>query len=333
MTVQPLPAPKPAANPVKAAFIGLGVMGFPMAGHLQRAGHDVTVYNRTTAKARNWAKTHGGKWAPTPAEAAKGADIVCACVGNDNDLRSVVYGEKGILAGMRPGAIFVDHTTASATVAREIEAEAKKQNFGFLDAPVSGGQAGAENGQLTIMVGGEAATFAKAEPVISAYAKAVTLQGPAGAGQLTKMVNQICIAGLVQGLSEGLAFAEMAGLDAAKVVEVISKGAAQSWQMNNRAKTMLADKFDFGFAVDWMRKDLGICLDEASKNGALLPLTGVVNQFYGRIQSLGGGRFDTSSLIRLLARPQTKKPAKAAKAKAPTKAAKRRGQKRKKKRR
>jgi 3-hydroxyisobutyrate dehydrogenase-like beta-hydroxyacid dehydrogenase len=296
------PAPKRAANPVKTAFIGLGVMGFPMAGHLQRAGHGVTVYNRTAAKARGWAKEYGGAWKPTPAEAAKGADVVCACVGNDDDLRSVVYGPKGILAGMKPGAILVDHTTASATVAREIEAEAKKRNLGFLDAPVSGGQAGAVNGQLTIMVGGDAGTFAKAEPVMAAYARAVTLLGPAGAGQLTKMVNQICIAGLVQGLSEGLAFAEMAGLDAARVVEVISKGAAQSWQMDNRAKTMLADKFDFGFAVDWMRKDLGICLDEARRNGALLPLTGVVNQFYGRIQSLGGGRFDTSSLIRLLAR-------------------------------
>ena len=312
MTPPTTPAPKRAANPVKAAFIGLGVMGFPMAGHMKRAGHDVTVYNRTAAKARAWAKMYGGKWAPTPAEAAKGADIVCACVGNDDDLRSVVYGAKGILAGMKPGAIFVDHTTASATVAREVEAETKKRNLGFLDAPVSGGQAGAENGQLTIMVGGEAAAFAKAEPVISAYARAVALLGPAGSGQLAKMVNQICIAGLVQGLSEGLAFAEMAGLDAAKVVEVISKGAAQSWQMDNRAKTMLADKFDFGFAVDWMRKDLGMVLDEARRNGALLPLSGVVNQFYARVQSLGGGRFDTSSLIRLLARPKARKPAKAA---------------------
>ena len=297
------PAPKLAVNPIKVAFIGLGVMGFPMAGHLKRAGHAVTVYNRTAAKARAWAKTYGGKWAPTPAAAAKDADVVCACVGNDADLQSVVYGAKGILSGMKPSAIFVDHTTASATIAREIEAEAKKLNLGFLDAPVSGGQAGAQNGQLTIMVGGAQATFARAEPVISAYAKAVTLQGPAGAGQLTKMVNQICIAGLVQGLSEGLAFAEMAGLDAAKVVEVISKGAAQSWQMDNRAKTMLADKFDFGFAVNWMRKDLGICLGEAEKIGALLPLAGIVNQFYARIQSLSGGRFDTSSLIRLLARP------------------------------
>lgn len=304
---------KRAANPVRAAFIGLGVMGFPMARHLKTAGHDVTVYNRTTAKARDWAKKYGGKWAPTPAEAAKGAAIVCACVGNDNDLRGVVYGEKGILAGMAPGTIFVDHTTASANVAREIAAEAKKRGLGFLDAPVSGGQAGAENGALTIMVGGEAAAFAKAEPVISAYARAVTLLGPAGAGQLAKMVNQICIAGLVQGLAEGLSFAEMAGLDPQRVVDVISKGAAQSWQMDNRAKTMIADKFHFGFAVDWMRKDLGICLDEGRRNGALLPLTGVVNEFYGRIQSLGGGRWDTSSLIRLLARPG-KAPAKAGKA-------------------
>ncbi|MBM3565683.1 MAG: NAD(P)-dependent oxidoreductase [Alphaproteobacteria bacterium] len=317
---------KRAAHPVKAAFIGLGVMGFPMAGHMKKAGHDVTVYNRTAAKARDWTKKYGGKWAPTPAAAAKGVDIVCACVGNDNDLRSVIYGEEGILAGMKSGAIFVDHTTASAGVAREIAAEAAKKGLGFLDAPVSGGQAGAENGVLTIMVGGEAGTFAKAEPVISAYARAVTLLGPAGAGQLTKMVNQICIAGLVQGLSEGLSFAEMAGLDTQKVVDVISKGAAQSWQMDNRAKTMLADKFDFGFAVDWMRKDLGICLDEARGNGALLPLTGLVNQFYGRVQGMGGGRWDTSSLIRLLARPGNvvkaakKAPAKAAgKAKKPAK--------------
>jgi 3-hydroxyisobutyrate dehydrogenase-like beta-hydroxyacid dehydrogenase len=320
MTAQqpaPQPAPKRAANPAKAAFIGLGVMGYPMAGHLQRAGHAVTVYNRTQAKSRAWAKEYGGAWKPTPSEAAKGADVVCACVGNDDDLRSVVYGDAGILAGMRAGAIFVDHTTATANVAREIEAEAKKRNIGFLDAPVSGGQAGAVNGVLTIMVGGDAAAFAKAEPVIQAYARAITLLGPAGAGQLTKMVNQICIAGLVQGLSEGLAFAEMAGLDAARVVEVISKGAAQSWQMDNRAKTMLADKFDFGFAVDWMRKDLGICLDEARRNGALLPLTGVVNQFYGRVQSLGGNRYDTSSLIKLLARKGASKaaPAKAQKSK------------------
>ena len=313
------PPVKRAANPVKVAFIGLGVMGFPMAGHLKNAGHDVTVYNRTAAKARDWAKKYGGKWAPTPAEAAKGAAIVCACVGNDDDLRSVVYGDKGILAGMARGAIFVDHTTASANVAREVAAEASKRGVGFLDAPVSGGEMGAVNGVLTVMVGGDPSAFATAEPVISAYARAVTLLGPAGSGQLAKMVNQICIAGLVQGLAEGLSFAEMAGLDPQKVVDVISKGAAQSWQMDNRAKTMIADKFDFGFAVDWMRKDLGICLDEGRRNGALMPLTGVVNQFYGRVQSLGGGRWDTSSLIRLLARPGTA----ARKAKAPAKAAKR----------
>ena len=330
---------KKAANPVKVAFIGLGVMGFPMAGHLKRAGHDVTVYNRTQPKARDWAKKHGGKWAPTPAGAAKGAAIVCACVGNDDDLRSVVYGETGILAGMARGAIFVDHTTASANVAREVATEAKKRGVGFLDAPVSGGQAGAENGVLTIMVGGEADTFATAQPVISAYARAVTLLGPAGSGQLTKMVNQICIAGLVQGLAEGLSFAEMAGLDPQKVVDVISKGAAQSWQMDNRAKTMIADKFDFGFAVDWMRKDLGICLDEGRRTGALLPLTGVVNQFYGRVKSLGGGRWDTSSLIRLLARPGNvvkatgkKAPAKAAKKKPAAKKAKPKAKGRKKRR-
>jgi 3-hydroxyisobutyrate dehydrogenase-like beta-hydroxyacid dehydrogenase len=329
---QPATATKRAANLVKAAFIGLGVMGYPMAGHLKRAGHDVTVYNRTAAKARAWAKEYGGAWKPTPSEAAKGADVVCACVGNDDDLRSVVYGTQGILAGMKPGAIFVDHTTASANVAREVEKEARKRDIGFLDAPVSGGQAGAVNGALTIMVGGDAATFAKAKPVIQAYARAVTLLGPAGAGQLTKMVNQICIAGLVQGLSEGLAFAEMAGLDAARVVEVISKGAAQSWQMDNRAKTILADKFDFGFAVDWMRKDLGICLDEARRNGALLPLTGVVNQFYGRVQSLGGGRFDTSSLIKLLARkmPAQKPAAQKAKRAKSTSRPKRKGRSRRK---
>ena len=317
------PPVKRAANPVKVAFIGLGVMGFPMAGHMKNAGHDVTVYNRTAAKARDWAKKYGGKWAPTPAEAAKGTAIVCACVGNDDDLRSVVYGDKGILAGMARGAIFVDHTTASANVAREVAAEASKRGVGFLDAPVSGGEMGAVNGVLTVMVGGDPSAFATAEPVISAYARAVTLLGPAGSGQLAKMVNQICIAGLVQGLAEGLSFAEMAGLDPQKVVDVISKGAAQSWQMDNRAKTMIADKFDFGFAVDWMRKDLGICLDEGRRTGALLPLTGVVNQFYGRVKSLGGGRWDTSSLIRLLARPGNvvkavgkKSPAKKAKPKA-----------------
>jgi 3-hydroxyisobutyrate dehydrogenase-like beta-hydroxyacid dehydrogenase len=295
------------------AFIGLGVMGFPMAGHLAKAGHAVTVYNRTATKAKAWVKKHGGRFAPTPSKAAAEADIVCSCVGNDHDLRSVAYGPDGILAGMKPGAIFVDHTTASATIAREIAAEAQKRGLGFLDAPVSGGQAGAENGALTIMVGGDEATFARAQPVIAAYARAVTLLGAPGAGQLAKMVNQIAIAPLVQCLAEALAFAELAGLDANKVVDVISKGAAQSWQMDNRARTMLADKFDFGFAVNWMRKDLGMCLDEARKNGALLPVTGVVDQFYARIQALGGGRWDTSSLIRLLNR-KTPKLAKAKKA-------------------
>lgn len=284
----------------KVAFLGLGVMGFPMAGHLVKAGHDVTVYNRTAKKAEEWAAKHKGKTAATPADAAKGAEIVCACVGNDNDLRSVVYGESGALAGMAKGTIFVDHTTASADVAREIDAEARKRGLGFLDAPVSGGQTGAENGQLTIMVGGDAATYAKAEPVIKVYAKAVTHMGPAGNGQLTKMVNQICIAGLVQGLSEALNFAQRAGLDAEKVLATISKGAAQSWQMENRWKTMAEGKFTFGFAVDWMRKDLGICLAEANRNKARLPVTALVDQFYANVQARGGGRWDTSSLIQLL---------------------------------
>ena len=286
----------------KTAFIGLGVMGGPMAGHLAKAGHEVTVYNRTAEKAENWVKEHGGKSAPTPAQAADGADIICACVGNDDDLRSVAYGDDGILSGMKKGAIFVDHTTVSATVAREIDAKAKGLGLGFLDGPVSGGQAGAENGQLTVMVGGQQKDFDAAEPVIAAYAKAVTLLGPAGAGQLTKMVNQICFAGLVQGLSEGIAFAQAAGLDANKVIDVISKGAAQSWQMDNRAATMIEDRFDFGFAVEWMRKDLGITLTEARNNGALLPATAVVDQFYAEIRAMGGGRWDTSSLIRLLTR-------------------------------
>ncbi|MCH7938040.1 MAG: NAD(P)-dependent oxidoreductase [Proteobacteria bacterium] len=284
----------------KTAFIGLGVMGGPMAGHLAKAGHQVTVYNRTAEKAENWVKEHGGESAPTPAQAADGADIVCACVGNDGDLRSVVYGDDGILAGMKKGAIFVDHTTASATVAREIDAKAKEMGLGFLDGPVSGGQAGAEGGQLTVMVGGQQKDFDAAEPIINAYAKAVTLLGPAGAGQLTKMVNQICFAGLVQGLAEGIAFAQAAGLDANKVIDVISKGAAQSWQMDNRAATMIEDKFDFGFAVEWMRKDLGIALTEARDNGAMLPASAVVDQFYAEIMAMGGGRWDTSSLIRLL---------------------------------
>ena len=284
----------------KLAFLGLGVMGFPMAGHLVKAGHDVTVYNRTAKKAEEWAAKHKGKTAPTPAQAAKGAEIVCACVGNDDDLRSVVYGDNGALAGMGKGAIFVDHTTASADVAREIDAEAKKRGLGFLDAPVSGGQAGAENGQLTIMVGGDAGTFAKAEPVIKVYAKAVTHLGPAGNGQLTKMVNQICIAGCVQGISEALNFAMRAGLDTEKVLATISKGAAQSWQMENRWKTMAEGKFEFGFAVNWMRKDLGICLAEAKNNKARLPTTALIDQFYAQVQARGGGRWDTSSLIQLL---------------------------------
>ena len=292
----------------KLAFLGLGVMGFPMAGHLVKAGHEVTVYNRTPKKAEDWVAKHKGKRSATPAEAAKGAEIVCCCVGNDDDLRSVVYGDPsngngGALAGMSKGAIFVDHTTASAIVAREIDAEAKKRGLGFLDAPVSGGQAGAENGQLTIMVGGDAATYAKAEPVVKAYAKAVTHLGPAGNGQLTKMVNQILIAGLVQGLAEGLNFATRAGLDARKAAGVIAKGAAQSWQLENRFETMLQGKFDFGFAVDWMRKDLGICLAEARRNKSALPVTALVDQFYERVQERGGGRWDTSSLIHLLSKP------------------------------
>ena len=285
------------------AFLGLGVMGFPMAGHLQKAGHSVTVYNRSAAKAAAWVAKHGGKSAATPAEAAKGADIVLACVGNDDDLRSVVYGAAGAFAGMAKGAIFVDHTTASAQVARELDKAASEKGFGFLDAPVSGGQAGAENGQLGIMVGGAETVFAKAEPVLKIYAKALTLMGPAGAGQLTKMVNQICIAGLVQGLSEGMNFAMQAGLDTDKVLSVITKGAAGSWQMENRAKTMVQGKFDFGFAVDWMRKDLAICLEEAKTNKARLPMTAVIDQFYAAVQARGGGRWDTSSLINLLAKP------------------------------
>jgi 3-hydroxyisobutyrate dehydrogenase-like beta-hydroxyacid dehydrogenase len=293
--------PKPAAHSRTLAFLGLGVMGYPMAGHLAKAGHKVTVYNRTGAKAQAWTKEYSGKAAPTPADAAKGAEIVFACVGNDDDLRSVVYGDKGAFAGMGKGTIFVDHTTASAEVAREIEAAGAKQGVGVLDAPVSGGQAGAVNGKLTVMVGGKPETYQKAEEVMATYARAVTLMGPAGSGQLTKMVNQICIAGVVQGLAEGLNFAMRAGLDAKKVVEVISKGAAQSWQMENRGTTMVDGKFDFGFAVDWMRKDLGICLAESKNNGALLPMTALVDQFYAHVQRRGGGRWDTSSLIHLLA--------------------------------
>ena len=285
---------------MKAAFIGLGVMGYPMAGHLQKAGHDVTVYNRTAAKAEKWAAEYSGNTAATPRGAAEGADIVCACVGNDDDVRGIFYGDEGALAGMAKGALFVDHTTASAGLARELFMAATKTGVGCLDAPVSGGQAGAENGALTIMVGGEKDIFDKAEPVISSYAKAVTLMGEAGAGQLTKMMNQITIAGLLQGLSEALNFGIKAGLDTKKAVDVISKGAAQSWQMDNRAITMLDDEFEFGFAVDWIRKDLGICLDEARSNGARLPVTALVDQFYADLQARGGGRWDTSSLIRLL---------------------------------
>jgi len=286
---------------MKTAFLGLGVMGFPMAGHLKKNGHEVTVYNRTKAKAEKWAATHGGKAAATPAEAAKGAEIVFACVGNDDDLRSIVLGGEGAFAGMAKGAIFVDHTTASADVARELGAVAKEKGLRFLDAPVSGGQAGAENGKLTVMVGGEQADFDIAKPVIDSYARACVLLGAVGSGQLAKMVNQICIAGLVQGLAEGMNFAMKAGLDPVKLVETISKGAAQSWQMENRALTMVQDKFEFGFAVDWMRKDLGICLDEAKRNGARLPVTALVDQFYAQVQQRGGKRWDTSSLIHLLA--------------------------------
>ena len=289
---------------MKLAFLGLGVMGYPMAGHLARAGHDVTVYNRSSAKAQQWVAACGGTSAATPAAAARGAQLVMMCVGNDDDVRTVAAGADGALSGMAAGAILVDHTTASAEVAREMQAAAQKAGLHFLDAPVSGGQAGAENGKLTIMVGGDAAVFARAEPVLATYARAVTLMGPTGAGQLTKMVNQICIAGLVEGLSEGIHFAMRAGLDAERVIDVISKGAAQSWQMENRGKTMIAGKFDFGFAVDWMRKDLSICLAEARRNGAVLPVTAVVDQFYAQLQARGGGRADTSSLIRLLNEPK-----------------------------
>ncbi len=285
---------------MRTAFIGLGVMGYPMAGHLAQAGHHVTIYNRTAAKAEAWVKQHGGASAATPAEAARDAEVVFCCVGNDDDLRDVTVGDDGAFTHMAPGTIFVDHTTASAEVARELAGRGGMKEIAFLDAPVSGGQAGAENGQLTVMVGGEEAAFAAAEPLMQAYAKAVTLMGPVGNGQLTKMVNQICIAGLVQGLSEALQFAARAGLDGHRVVDVISKGAAQSWQMENRATTMIDDKFDFGFAVDWMRKDLGICLAEARANGSLLPVTALVDQFYAELQAKGGGRWDTSSLIRLL---------------------------------
>jgi 3-hydroxyisobutyrate dehydrogenase len=279
------------------AFIGLGVMGYPMARHLQAKGHAVTVYNRTAAKAARWVGENGGRAAETPAEAARGAAIVFACVGNDDDLRSVTTGPDGAFEAMSKGAIFVDHTTASAAVARELHAAAAERGLGFLDAPVSGGHSGAENGALTVMVGGEAEPFARAEPVIRSYARAVRLLGAPGAGQLAKMMNQICIAGILQGLAEAIHFGKAAGLDVAAVIEVISKGAAQSWQMENRSKTMLAGEYDFGFAVDWIRKDLGIALDEARANGTSLPLTALVDQFYGEVQRMGGNRWDSSSLL------------------------------------
>jgi 3-hydroxyisobutyrate dehydrogenase len=287
----------------KVAFLGLGVMGYPMAGHLKvKGGHDVTVYNRTAAKAEKWVAQYGGKRAATPKEAAAGQDFVMACVGNDNDLREVTLGSNGAYAGIAKGAVFVDHTTASAEIARDLHAEARKGGFDFVDAPVSGGQAGAENGILTVMCGGEAGPYGRAEKVIAAYARMCKLIGGPGAGQLTKMVNQICIAGLVQGLAEGLHFAKRAGLDVEAVIDTISKGAAQSWQMENRYKTMNAGKFDFGFAVDWMRKDLSICLGEARKNGAKLPVSALVDQFYAEVQAMGGRRWDTSSLIARLER-------------------------------
>jgi len=282
---------------MRTAFAGLGVMGYPMAGFLARAGHDVVVYNRTSSKAESWAKQFGGRHAATPEAAAKDAEIVFCCVGNDDDVREVILGKQGILAGIPSGALIVDHTTASATVAREIHGVAAGNGVGFLDAPVSGGQAGAENGQLTVMAGGDAVDFERAAPVIDSYARAITRVGPAGSGQLAKMVNQICIAGIVQGLSEGLHFADRAGLDPAVVIESISKGAAQSWQMDNRWRTMVDGTFDFGFAVDWMRKDLGIALEEARRNGANLEVTELIDRFYEEVQAMGGHRWDTSSLI------------------------------------
>ncbi|MBL10324.1 MAG: oxidoreductase [Acidiferrobacteraceae bacterium] len=284
----------------KVSFIGLGVMGYPMAGHLARCGFEVKVYNRTLKRAKDWVQEFGGEFVITPAEAADGAEIVFMCVGNDSDIREVTKGKSGIFEGLDENAIFVDHTTASAIIARELFEASLEIGCAFLDAPVSGGQVGAENGLLTVMVGGEEDSFQKAKTVIESYAQKVALMGPAGSGQLTKMVNQICIAGLLEGLSEGLSFAMQAGLSVEAVLDVISKGAAQSWQMENRGLTMHQDKFDFGFAVDWMRKDLNICLDEARRNGSLLPVTALVNEFYGNIQRIGGGRWDTSSLIRLL---------------------------------
>ena len=288
--------------PRKVAFLGLGVMGHPMAGHLQRAGHQVTVYNRSPAKAAQWVAQYAGRSAPSPRAAAEGAAIVCACVGNDDDLRCVVLGADGAFAGMSPGAIFVDHTTASAEVARELSALAAQRGLHFVDAPISGGNLGAINGALTVMCGGDPGAFDAARPVVACYARAVTLLGPSGAGQLAKMVNQIAIAGLVQGLAEAIVFGERAGLDMKAVLGVIGKGAAQSWQMDNRGPTMIESRFDFGFAVDWMRKDLGLVLDEARRNGAQLPVTALVDQFYAELQAQGGNRDDTSSLIRRLHR-------------------------------
>ena len=289
-----------ASSPRKVAFLGLGVMGLPMAGHLATAGHHVTVYNRNAQKAQAWVKEFGGRACATPREAATGAEIVFSCVGNDDDLRSVVLGDNGAFAGMHAGATYVDHTTASASVARELHAIAQGKSIKFIDAPVSGGQAGAVNGMLTVMCGGDAEDFAKVRDVIATMARAVTLVGPVGAGQLAKMVNQICIAGLVQGLSEGIAFGQAAGLDMKQVLDVINKGAAQSWQMENRGSTMVDDKFDFGFAVDWMRKDLSLVLDEARRNGARVPVTALVDQFYADVQKMGGSRWDSSSLIKRL---------------------------------
>ena len=287
----------------KVAFLGLGVMGYPMAGHLKNKGrHDLTVYNRTAAKAEKWVAQYGGKSAPTPRAAAEGQDFVMACVGNDNDLREITLGSDGAFSGMGRGKVFVDHTTASAEIARELYAAARKGGFDFIDAPVSGGQAGAENGVLTVMCGGDNEPFGRVEKVIASYARACNLMGVSGSGQLAKMVNQICIAGLVQGLAEGIHFAKKSGLDIEKLITTISKGAAQSWQMENRYKTMAAGKFDFGFAVDWMRKDLSICMGEARKTGARLPVTALVDQFYAQVQAMGGKRWDTSSLIALLDR-------------------------------
>jgi 3-hydroxyisobutyrate dehydrogenase len=299
-----MPAQTQGSDMAKVAFLGLGVMGFPMAGHLvAKGGHEVTVYNRTPAKAQAWAEKFKGKTAPTPQAAAEGHDFVMSCVGNDDDLRAVTIGADGAFAGMKAGAVFVDHTTASAEIARELDAEATRRGFKFVDAPVSGGQAGAENGVLTVMCGGAQDAYAGAEPIITgAYARMCKLLGPAGSGQLTKMVNQICIAGLVQGLSEGIHFAKKSGLDVAAVIETISKGAAQSWQMENRYKTMNEDKYDFGFAVEWMRKDLSISLAEARRNGANLPVTALVDQFYAEVEKMGGKRWDTSSLLARLNR-------------------------------